>query len=299
MAAIKYLQAAEKKSLDRDAASIKLLDPYIGDLPIEHVHAGTLEKFIDARKKAGLSAGTINRDLAVVKVILSQAARLWRDESGRTWLDTTPMIPSVVGPARAAYPLSWIEQAQLFAFLPSHLRSMAVFGVNTGCREQEICQLRWKWEIQLPQLATSVFVLPAEFVKGRLGRTKDRLVVLNSRAREVIESQRMSHPEFVFTYKGHPLTGMNNNGWRRAREQAGLTQVRVHDLRHTFGRRLRAAGVSDEDRADLLGHANGRVTTHYSMAEVGKLLEAVEKISDCAGQPELTVINLRRQLHAS
>ena len=46
---------------------------------------------------------------------------------------------------------------------------------------------------------------------------------------------------------------MLNNGWRKAREAADLP-VRVHDLKHTFGRRLRAAGVSFEDRQDLLGH---------------------------------------------
>ena len=37
--------------------------------------------------------------------------------------------------------------------------------------------------------------------------------------------------------------------------------------RHTFGRRFRAAGVSFEDRQDLLGHKSGRITTHYSAAE--------------------------------
>ena len=36
--------------------------------------------------------------------------------------------------------------------------------------------------------------------------------------------------------------------------EVGLPQVRVHDLKHTFGRHLRAAGVSFEDRQDLLGH---------------------------------------------
>jgi integrase len=42
----------------------------------------------------------------------------------------------------------------------------------------------------------------------------------------------------------------------------GFRKVRVHDLKHTFGRRLRAAGVSFEDRQDLLGHKSGRITTH-------------------------------------
>ena len=54
--------------------------------------------------------------------------------------------------------------------------------------------------------------------------------------------------------------------------------VRVHDLKHTFGRRLRAAGVSFEDRQDLLGHRSGRITTHYSAAELGNLLSAANRV---------------------
>ena len=71
---------------------------------------------------------------------------------------------------------------------------------------------------------------------------------------------------------------MNNSAWESARVRAGLTQVRVHDLKHTFGRRLRASGVSIEDRQDLLGHRSGRITTHYSSAELENLIEAAEKV---------------------
>jgi integrase len=56
-----------------------------------------------------------------------------------------------------------------------------------------------------------------------------------------------------------------------AYQETGLPQVRVHDLKHTFGRRLRAAGVNFEDRQDLLAHRSGRITTHYSAAELGNL----------------------------
>ena len=65
---------------------------------------------------------------------------------------------------------------------------------------------------------------------------------------------------------------------REARERAGLPQVRVHDLKHTFGCRLRAAGVSFEDRQDLLGHKSGRITTHYSQAELQNLIEAANRV---------------------
>jgi hypothetical protein len=52
----------------------------------------------------------------------------------------------------------------------------------------------------------------------------------------------------------------------------------VHNLRHTFGRRLRSAGVPLETRKTLLGHANGDITTHYSAAEIEELRQAVQRI---------------------
>lgn len=53
-----------------------------------------------------------------------------------------------------------------------------------------------------------------------------------------------------------------------------------HNLKHTFGRRLRNAGVPLETRKALLHHNDGDITTHYSPAEIAELLAAVEKIVD-------------------
>ncbi len=64
-----------------------------------------------------------------------------------------------------------------------------------------------------------------------------------------------------FSYRGRERKSVNNTVWKIARTQAGLPQVRIHDVRHTFGRRLRAASVSFEDRQDLPGHKAGRITT--------------------------------------
>jgi integrase len=167
--------------------------------------------------------------------------------------------------------------------------------VNTGTREQEVCGLKWSHEVKVPEFDTSVFLIPAERVKNG----EERMVVLNRNARSVIDSLRDKHPEFVFVReskkkKSRPVHGMNNTAWKSARERAaakwmetkgeaaaeGFRRVRVHDLKHTFGRRLRAAGVSFEDRQDLLGHKSGRITTHYSQAELSNLIEAAEKVCE-------------------
>ena len=119
-----------------------------------------------------------------------------------------------------------------------------------------------------------MFVIPRERVKNR----EPRVVILNRIARAVIEQMRGAHPEYVFTYKGHPIRKMNGPAWRKARQRAGVPEARVHDMKHTFGRRLRSAGVSFEDRQDLLGHKSGRITTHYSKPELENLIAAANKV---------------------
>ncbi len=47
----------------------------------------------------------------------------------------------------------------------------------------------------------------------------------------------------------------------------------------SLSRRVRAAGWSNEDRKDLLGHKNGDITTHYSRVEIDHLREVVESIT--------------------
>jgi integrase len=210
------------------------------------------------------------------------------DEYGLTWLGSAPKIKLLPEhDARRPYPLNWEEQERLFAALPLHLREMALFAVNTGCRDGEICNLRWEWEVMVAgNEIGSVFIIPGKQVKNG----EDRLVVLNQVAHAVIERQRGKHSEYVFIYKGKPINRMLNNGWRKARRLTALA-VRVHDLKHTFGRRLRSAGISFEDRQDLLGHKSSRITTHYSIAELSNLWAAANKV--CVDQNRSALILLR------
>lgn len=274
-AAIKYLNEATKSSIDRDAHMLKTLSPFIGDLFLSDVHMGTLESYISDRRRIGWKKRTINYGLAVVRRIVRLAADEWIDAHGLTWLDRPPKIKLLKeDDRREPYPLDWGEQERLFNELPIYLRRMALFAVNTGCRDQEICKLKWDWEVEIPELETSVFLIPKEKVKNR----EDRLVILNSIALAVMDEVRGEHEEFVFSRKGKPVQRMYNRAWRQARERAKLHTARVHDLKHTYGRRLRAAGVSFEDRQDLLGHKSSRVTTHYSAPELITLLQASERV---------------------
>lgn len=289
-AAAKFvLENQHKRSIGDDVSHLKVLMPYLDKMELDRIHTGTMSGWISMRQRDGKAVGTINHGLKVVRRILNLAASEWIDDNGLTWLHLAPRIKLLPDTQRRQpYPLSWDEQTALFRELPDYLAQMALFAVNTGCRDQEVCGLRWDWEVRVPELSTSVFIIPRERVKNG----NERLVVLNRVAGSVADARRGRDNTFVFTYKAKPITRMMTSGWKRARVRAGLTHVRVHDLKHTFGRRLRAAGVQFEDRQDLLGHRSERVTTHYSAAELSQLLAAANSIACRDGAvPELVVLN--------
>lgn len=291
-AATKYLNETTKASAKDAAWCIEQVEDFVGNLPLEHVHMGTLQPFIDDRRAKGWKSRSINYPLQTVRHILNLCARVWLDENGLSWMVVAPKIKLLPQKdARKPYPLSWDEQTRLFEQLPRHLQKMALFKVNTGCREAEVCGLKWEYEIDVPELGTSVFVIPEEHVKNR----QERLVVLNKVAKSVIEDMRGDHPEYVFTFKGRPVPRMLNTAWRKARQRSRLEHVRVHDLKHTFGRRLRAAGVSFEDRQDLLGHKSGRMTTHYSKAELVNLINASNMVCGDESRKSPALIILKKK----
>lgn len=307
-AAQKYLiDFADNRSIADDASRIKNLLPYIGNLPLDKIYDETLEPFIKARLTT-VKPKTVNNDLEIVRRILNLAARKWRDkDTGLTWLHTPPMLTmqDLTGKQRVPYAINWKEQRFLLRELPPHLVLMTLFKVNTGMREHEVCSLRWSWEYEVPELGTSVFVVPGQHVKNKL----DRLIVLNRVAKSVVDSQRGKHKSRVFTYKNHPIKEMGNSAWNKARVRAakayaqaegedvswGFEHLRVHDLKHTFGRRLRAMGVPIETRKVLLGHKDNDITAHYSPAEILELLEAANRVASAPkSHKSLTLINLRK-----
>ena len=127
---------------------------------------------------------------------------------------------------RKPCPLSWEEQRLFLRLLPDHLALMAIFKVNTGCREQEVCRLQWDWEVRVPELGTSVFLIPNDFGGRRANsgvkKGEDRLVVLNDVAKSVVEGQRGKHKTLVFPYKDRALRKMNDTAWKKASKRAAL-----------------------------------------------------------------------------
>jgi integrase len=90
-----------------------------------------------------------------------------------------------------------------------------------------------------------------------LNRTKNgtpRGVPLNADAVAVLEGQVGKHPHFCLTYRGAPIRwDRTNTGWVNACRKAELTDVRFHDLRHTWASSHRQVGTSVDEIKDLGG----------------------------------------------
>jgi len=296
-AALRYVEdIAHKPSAGTAAFHIDQVLPFIGDKVLAQVHDGTVKPFVDHELARGIAPKSINNALAFVSAVLNRAARRWRADDGTPWLTQAPprleQLP-LAGRQAQPYPLSWDEQDRLLRHLREDLASAVLFTLNTGLRDQEVCALRWDWEVNIPDLGTSVFILPESATKTSTAR----VVVLNSIAKRIVDAQRRNGADYVFPVRGRRRGRLHTAAWKRAWIKAGLpvdeTVLRgVHNLRHTFGRRLRAAGVPIETRKLLMGHANGDITTHYSAAELGELLAAAEKVTDrgIAQTPALTLI---------
>lgn len=188
-----------KRTQTTIAWHIQLLLPYIGHLEVRRVHDETLRPFIDARLADGVSPITVNRTLEVARSVLNRAARAYRDADGFPWLDTAPpLITMLPESPRLPHPINWDEQDRIFRRLPDHLGRMALFAVNTGLRDSNLCGLQWSWEVPVSELKRSVFVVPAHEFKSR----RPHVVILNDAAWSIIETQRGKHPVWVFPYRG-------------------------------------------------------------------------------------------------
>ena len=294
-AAAKYLlDHQEKVSIKQDIYLLERLVPFIGKLTLDQIHDGTLASYVKDRKAKGLAHKTINLGLGIVRRILNLAARSWRDEDGKTWLEIPPLITMqpLIGFQREPRPITWAEQRRIMPLLPDHLAKMVLFDLNTGARDEVVCGLKWEWEIAIPELGVSVFDIPRENVKGR---KRGRVLVCNTLAQSVVESQRGKHPVYVFPYNGHRIETMNNNSWQRVRKLAGISDLHIHDLRHTVGMRLREAGTREETIADILWHTRQGMTAHYSVVQIDELLGALNRITDERSRVNRSLAMIRRE----
>lgn len=261
-AAQQYLDEFDGKCKDRQEYALAPIIETVGHLPLIDVDDLALQPYKEKRRETAM-AGTINKELTTATAVLNKAARVWR------YIPSAPKLQHVNGPTRKPYPITWAEQGRWFPLLKFELLQICLFAVNTGVRRAEVFKLKWTDE----RVVRGVRL----FILRDTKNGHDRPVILNSIARRVVD-MRPRDRDFVF--RRQSVSKPLNRTW----VQAGLpddplTKKGIHNLRHTFGYRLRNEGVGPEDRDALLGHHNRSLTQHYALPAIERLGELVELIT--------------------
>jgi len=81
---------------------------------------------------------------------------------------------------------------------------------------------------------------------------------------EVLRRRWGQHPEFVFTYAGHPIKRWDILTWQRACKKAGIADFRWHDLRHTWASWHVQAGTSLQTLMELGGWSSYEMVLRYA-----------------------------------
>ncbi len=143
--------------------------------------------------------------------------------------------------------------------------------ILTGCRRNEILTLQWDHV----DLDHNCLRLPDS-------KTGSKVVYLNGAAREVLG--RLEHLEsnpyvIIGAKRGTHLVNIEKP-WRRIRDRAGLHDVRLHDLRHSFASIGAAAGLGLPMIGALLGHKEASTTQRYAHLAADPLRQANELIGE-------------------
>lgn len=153
---------------------------------------------------------------------------------------------------------------------PRHLNIIRLLAL-TGARKNEIARLRWSEidrEQGLLRLADS--------------KTGAKIIRLGTAALELIEGLLPNDSTWVFPDRRHPDKPIGNLDWAWVgiRKRAGLDDVRIHDLRHSFASAGLAGGEGLPLIGKLLGHSHIATTSRYAHLADDPLRAAADRISE-------------------
>lgn len=264
------------------------IKPLIGDVLLKDLTARTVSKFRDdvaagktaitvKTRKHGVARvtggdGTATRTVRQLSAILSFGVREGFLKSNPAFgVDKTPDNP------RERY-LSTEEIERLGKVLDeAEVPGIPNYGIYvirllllTGCRKSEIEALEWS-EVDLDR----------GFIRFKKSKTGAKTIPLTETARRLLRRLlRFDQSDFVFPSsraKGHYIG--TPKVWVRLRAKAGLDDVRLHDLRHTFASIAAAGGLSLPIIGALLGHTQTSTTARYAHLADHPLRSASEQIS--------------------
>ena len=145
----------------------------------------------------------------------------------------------------------------------------------SGCRIGEALSMRWA-DIDL---VAGTWDKPAEATKQKAAHSQPLAAPLRQLLAEIRTAQTAGQ-QFVFPSTkntGSHCTDINH-AWRRLRRDAGIEDVRLHDLRHSFASQLASGGASLWLIAELLGHSSPTMAARYSHLYDSVARSAVEKV---------------------
>ena len=243
--------------------------------PLDQITSEDIANWKQAMLADGRSKATTNRYLATLRAVLYRAKTEWLALRSMPVFKLLPL-----NNGRLIF-LSMEQERRLLEVCPNHLRTLVICLLDTGLRLSEATDLTWG-DICLAEGVSAY--LTVHRTKNGLPRS----VPLTTRCRDLffyLKGKDASASAPVFTYrnggKSQPVRFRQPFGaWKTALARAGLsTDLRIHDLRHTFASRLVEAGVPLFDVSKLLGHKSLSMTMRYSHLSPKSLIAAIQHLN--------------------
>jgi integrase len=250
------------------------LAPYFGDKSVDKITSADVEGFVALKRDEGKATKSILNYLGLLHSIFKFAEK-------RGLARGNP-VAAIDKPGRPEHDadIRYLDQVDLEALLAtvpegpreSTERTIYLTAAMTGLRQGELIALRWK---DIDWSAGRIRVRQ-NYVRGEFGSPKSkrssRSVPLADRVAAELERHFRASPyqadeDLVFC---HPQTGAPLDRsrllkrFKAAAKAAGLRDVRFHDLRHTFGTRMAAAGVPLRTLQEWMGHRDFKTTLIYA-----------------------------------
>ncbi len=242
--------------------------PAFGALRLDRIGRPTVERWFDA--VSCKTPGAANMTLPVLRQIMTAA-------KAAGYVGTDPVAGVRPNPRRKMTRfLSAEEIAKLHRTLdrlaekrPSCRPQADIVRLLllTGCRKSEILTLRWS-------------EVDGDVLRLVEAKTGPRTVWLSEAAQAIIARQPRTGSAFVFPSPRDPAKPLSRNlgFWRRARREAGMEDVRLHDLRHTVASQAVARGVPLPTVAKMLGHTQPAMTLRYAHVGDREVEDATERV---------------------
>ena len=263
---------ATQKSV-RGSLRTQLL-PSFGDLSLDCIDRRRVNRWFDDYSRT--APGGANYALDAMRRIMNHAIALGH-------IETNPARDVKPNPRTALTRfLTREEIARLHRVLDGHASDRASrrrqaniirLLLLTGCRKGEIVNLRWR-EVDGDTL---------NLADSKIG---PRRVFLNAPARAIIERQAQTESPYVFPSPRDPERACSPNLplWYSVRRQAGIEDVRLHDLRHTFASYAVLRGIPLPVVSRLLGHKRPSMTLRYAHVGDREIEAAAERIGAAIAQ---------------